>query len=304
MVLEQLTKKSDFKRYVESLKLPDHMLKELTTPIRWEEDSVLKNCVEKAGKLSAMCRENRYARIEKRKIVFRALSHLCRNNYSCDVVFDKLYSQKNLESRQKAIEFKEKYRKEIIIRQQYIFALDEIYNQMQNLDKLFDGLKQLAEYPEYSNSQIDISKLKYILHFLNDTDDLRGKIPTGKSCYRDLGINLRNKHMAELDNNLDDGAIVAFWLSERYELLSNSNLKILSDLICELYRDAYDSEITEHRKGKKNDYNRKRHIPKKRLSAHEKRRRINELKSSGFTQAETVSALGISRSTVERNWNM
>jgi DNA-binding CsgD family transcriptional regulator len=266
-------------------------------------DDVLKTCVRKAGKLSAMCSENEYARAEKRKIAFRALSHLCRNNYSCDDVFDVLYSQKNPDSRQKALDFKIMYKKAIVVRQQYIYALDEIINLRENLNKLFEGLEQLAEYPAYSNSSTGTTRLMQILYFLHKTDDLKGKIPAGKLCYRDLGLYIRNRYMAELDKSLDDGAIVAYWFSGRYELLSNSNLKTLGDLICDLYKEAYASEIAEHRKGKKNEYNRKRHTPKKKLSAQEKRRRINELKSSGLTQAETASALGVSKSTVERNWN-
>lgn len=303
MILEHLLKKSEFMKYVESLKIPDHMLKQLATPIEWKEVSYLKECVEKATKLSAMCRENNYARKEKRKLAYRTLSYLCRNNYSCDDVFDSLYSRKNPESKEKATKSKERYRKEIVLRHQYIWALKEISSQQHTLGRLFDSLEQSAEYPERASSNNDFSKVRHTINFLHETEEYKDKLPTGKMSFIDLVIHYREMYLAELDNSLDDAAILAFWLSERYELLSNTNLKRVGELLCDAYQTEYESEIAEYRSEKKKTRDRNRYTPNKRLSAHEKREEVKHLKASGYTQKQTADALQISRSTVERYWN-
>lgn len=236
MILEHLVKKSDFKRYVKSIKIPDHMLIQLTISIDWEEDQYLVKCVDYSRQLSYQCIENIYARIEKRKLVFKVLSYLCRNNYSCDSVFDNLYSKYNPESKQKASELKKIYRNEFLLRQQYIGALDEISNQQQNLDKLFDYLYEIAEYPEYANGKYEISKVKNATEFLHDTEKYKDRLPTGRNTIADMAIYFRNKLLDDLNNSLDEGAILAFWLSGRYELLSNANLKKLGDLLCDVYK--------------------------------------------------------------------
>ncbi len=302
MILEHLLKKSEFKRFVVSLKIPDHMTN-LIAHIDWRNDNYLKDIVEHAIKLSPLCIENRYARIEKKKVAYKALSYLCRNNYSCDDVFNELYSRKNSESMQKASELKEKYKDEYVLRQQYIWALDEIYNQRQELNKLFENLELFAEYANYPTQTKGISKIKNAVNFLHDTDEYKNRRPTGNLDIPNIAIYLRNQYSSDLDKSLDDGAIIAYWLNSGYEFLSNANLKMLGNLLCDFYKEAYISEIEKHRKEKKKDYNRKRHTPKKRLSAQEKRTRINELKSKGYSQKETASILEVSKSSVERNWN-
>ncbi|WP_073174095.1 hypothetical protein [Tangfeifania diversioriginum] len=291
-----------FKRYVKSRVIPEHMLSGQITNINWKQDNYLKNNVKLSRSLSPYCADNIYARTEKSKIASRVLSYLCKNNYSCDDVFYELYSKINVKSRQKANEFIRKYKKEVLLRQQYIWTLNEIYDQRQSLSKLFNHLEDIAEYPEYSESKSNSQYVKNAVEFLNETEKYKDHQPNGKFTIADLAIDIRNNYLNELDKSLNSEAVLAYWLTQRYELLSNTDLKKVGDLLCEVYKIEYKTDIQRYRSKKRKDYDRNRYIPQKSSSAAEKKEKVRKLKTKGYTQKKTAELLRISRSTVERYW--
>src|SRR5690606_20913503 len=130
----------------------------------------------------------KYARIEKKKLADKALSYLCRNNYSCPDVFDALYSKNHSESMKKASEYKRKFKDELVIRHQYIWAFDEIFNQQQDLDEMFDSLEQFSEHPDYPNRSTDILKIMNAVTILHETEKYKDRIHTGRLTFVNLAI--------------------------------------------------------------------------------------------------------------------
>ncbi len=305
MILEHLIKKSDFKKYVESIEIPVNLQQEITSTITWKKERYLIDCVTYSNQLGALCIDNWYARKEKKKLIERVLSYLLRKNLHCEDVFYNLYSDKTPDAEQKRLKLIDRYHKGFLVRQQYLKALDEIHRNSSKLSRLFKQFYKTAKYPPYrDDEQLNFSQRRYSIQFLQKTKKHEGKKLTGVMSYTELAVWLREKKTAELNiSGYTNDEIKALWLRKEYSRLSNGNLKKLGNLICDAYRSIYDRDINENRNEKKREYNQKRYVPRKSLSAREKKDIIMEMKAMGRTQKETVEMTDISRSTVERNWN-
>jgi predicted transcriptional regulator len=305
MILKHLIKKSDFKRYVENINLPVTLMEDIVSPVSWEHDLFLKSCVKYSNSLGYHSIENGYARIEKRKLIYRVLSYLLRNDYSCDAIFRELYSSNTPDADQKIIDLQDRHNDGFWIRQRHITALEQIHGDSAKLACLFSHFKNTAEYPVYDENQkhFDYYKMKSAIDFLYDTDKYKGRKLSGKMSIAEMAVHLRNEKIADLNNQLTDAQIKGLWLKKYYQRLSNANLERIGELLCDSYKSIYRKEIAEYKDEIKRNYNRERYTPQKALSAKEKKEKVAAMKAEGYTQKQTAERLDISESSVYRYWN-
>jgi DNA-binding CsgD family transcriptional regulator len=304
MVQPHLINKTNFKRYVSSLPFPDDIFSfdETFDPLY---DVFFSSSIGLSKWFGARCIDNPHARTEKRKLIKKVLSYLTKWDMYYPDVLVYFYSEKTPGYEDKVCNLQRDLKNMFIDRYRFLKALSYLRKSVE-IVRLNDYLSMNTSttfFSEYAST--DYEKVLRAWDNLDLTEDVEGLELDGVLSFQEIAIHVRQEAKQIIDATslcFSDDQLRGMWISQREDLLSNNNLKRLSNLICDAYKVVFASEIIKFRSENKKENDRKRYTPTQKYSKKEKTRIINQLRLEGKSQRVIAEMMGISKSTVEAHW--
>lgn len=306
MILENMLTYKANEEFIKSIEVADYVF-EYSEPYSRAGNNLFQKSIDQAKWLGKQCFFNRRAIPLKARLIKSILNSMAKGRFYCKATLGQLYSERTPNYEERISKLSEALVHIITRRYQYLEAFNIIRKNTSLHDQInkqffLDAEMSLNRFVGYTSP----AELLEAYNNVDETDEYEGMEPTGKSMMTDFFINLRNESKEKIklsQTNYTNEQLMYIWLDRREDDLSYTNLKRLGRLLVKAYKTAFISEIKNHRKLKKKEYDKNRYKPKKKFSKDDKSRLIKKYKNLGLSQRKIAEKMKINKSTVERNWH-